>query len=172
MAEAGVSMSDLFRPQLLLTMEGGLRLSPHFTWSLVLDLGLGDAATPAFDTCRSFGGSDCSALSGRFGLQVRYAFTPLAPRTAWVSLATAAEVGMISYDASTTANDLVYSGWEVLRLGAGLDFRSTHGLGWGPFVSVGFGRYSEVEDGGSTFTLRGTRGHTWVQAGVRLILFP
>lgn len=168
----GGAMSDTFQPQLLVELEGGLRLTPHVMASLVMDLGFGDAATQASNRCRSFGGSDCTAFTGRFGLQVRYAFTPLAPSTTWISLGTAGEVAMVSYDASSSSNDLVYTGWEVVRLGAGIDFRSSRGLGWGAFVNAGFGRYSEVDDGGFVYSLDRTSLHTWVQAGLRIILFP
>jgi hypothetical protein len=171
-AEAGRPMSELFRPQLLIQMEGGLRFTPWIMGSLILDLGVGDAAATIGDACRFAGGSDCSALTARFGLQLRYAFTPLAATTAWVSVGTAAEMGMISFDTYSTTNDLVYTGWEVLRLGAGIDFRLTPGFGWGLFLNAGLGRYSEVEDASGTYTLPTTEGHSWVQAGARFILFP
>jgi len=170
-AEQGIPMSRIFLSQFLMEMEGGLRFSPRVMGSLILDLGVGDAAEPTRSACRAGGGSDCSAITARFGLQLRYAFTPLAPSTPWISIGTAAEVGTISYDATSSSNDLVYSGWEVLRLGAGMDFRTSPGFGWGLFAQASWGNYNQVQDPGGP-PLMGQATHAWVQAGARFILFP
>jgi hypothetical protein len=140
--------------------------------SLVLDLGVGDAGDVAHADCRFSGGSDCTALDVRFGVQLRYAFTPAAPTTTWVSIGTAVEVGGVSDDTGYANYDLTYTGWEVLRLGAGIDFRASPTAGWGLFVLAGFGSYDEVDYQGANYSIDRTRTHTWVQAGLRLILFP
>jgi hypothetical protein len=171
-AETSVPMSHLFGPQLLIGMEAGLRFTQHLTGSLLLDMGFGSLASAERARCRDAGGPDCTGLSGRFGFQLRYAFTPVAPATAWVSLGTGAEAGIISFDANTTSNDITYSGWELLRLGVGYDLRTSPGLGWGPFAAIGFSRYREVQDFYGTVTLDPATTHTWVQVGVRLVINP
>lgn len=171
-AETGLPMREVFTPQFLLELEGGLRLSPWVMASLVLDLGLGDSGDWASAYCRTYGGSDCTTVTARFGVQLRYTFHPAARTTPWVSIGTAAEVGTVSFDSSTSANDLTYTGWETLRLGTGVDFRSTGSAGWGLFLNVSFGRYDQVEDAGITSDLRPTRTHSWVQAGARIIFGP
>ncbi len=171
-AEPGYTMSDVYRPQFLFELEGGLRFTPWVMGSLFLDVGVGDAGDFYRADCRAQGGNDCTAVTARFGVQLRYAFTPYAPSTPWISIGTAAEAGTISYDSWSSAYDTTYTGWEVLRLGAGVDFRATPTAGWGLFVNAGFGRYSEVDYQGVTYDIPSTRLHTWVQGGVRLILFP
>lgn len=171
-AEPGLRMSDVFTPQFLLELEGGVRLSPWVMASLVLDLGLGDSGDWARAYCTTYGGSDCTTVTARFGVQLRYTFHPSARTTPWVSIGTAAEVGTVSFDSYTTANDRTYTGWEVLRLGAGVDFRASASAGWGLFLSASYGRYDEVDDAGLSASISPTRTHGWVQAGARLILGP
>ncbi len=171
-AEAGLPMRDVFTPQFLLEIEGGVRLSPWVMASLVLDLGLGDSGDWAASYCRTYGGSDCTTVTARFGVQLRYTFNPSARTTPWISIGTAAEVGTVSFDSDTSADDLTYSGWEALRLGAGVDFRTSSSAGWGLFMNASFGRYDEVDDAGFVTDLQPTRTHSWVQLGARLILGP
>jgi len=89
-----------------------------------------------------------------------------------VSVGTGGEAGVLSFDANTTSSDYTYTGWEIVRLGAGYDFRTTAGMGWGPYASLGFTRFTELEGPGSTTSLSPGRIHTWAQVGVRLILNP
>ncbi|MGB8933422.1 MAG: hypothetical protein WCC48_19420 [Anaeromyxobacteraceae bacterium] len=169
--EPGLAMSDFTSTQFLLGLEGGLRLSPSFLLGAYLDLGFGDSGTVLQQYCAA-NGTTCSTIGVKLGLMARYAFTPLAPQTAWVGIGTGVEV-LSSAPDDPNFDGPSYSGREPLRLSVGYDLRGRGQVGLGLFATAGFDRYTEVDDGpGSSYSLPSTSSHTWIQAGVRLILFP
>jgi hypothetical protein len=171
-AEGGVALDAVVMTQLLIELEAGLRLSPAFMLGLVLDLGLGDAAPDLRAECRRNGGTDCTALTGRVALQLRYSTKPFEPVNPWVSIGTGYESTSVGYDEAGNNEYLTYGGWEYLRLGAGLDFRTSSSIGWGLFANVGWGHYDEVDNGFGPQAIQRGATHAWLQAGVRGILFP
>lgn len=171
-AEGGVPLEQVAMTQLLIELEAGLRLNPAFMLGLVLDLGIGDAAPDLRAACRSDGGTDCTVLTGRVALQLRYAFQPHDPVNPWVSIGTGYERTSVGYDEAGNNEYLTYGGWEYLRLGAGLDFRTTAGFGWGLFTGAGWGHFNEVDFGLGTQAVQRGTSHAWLQVGARAILFP
>ena len=66
-----------------------------------------------------------------------------------------------------------YQGWEVLRVLAGYDWRTSSVLGFGLYGGIGWGKYSKVEDAaGTAVSIANPAYHTLVEAGVRVTLFP
>lgn len=172
-AEEGVAMDRIFDPQLDVYMEGGLRLSPELALALYADIGVGEPAqeTRALNSC-DVGGGSCTATTGSVGLLLRHTFLPHAPSTPWIAAGTGFAFGNVSYDDSFGSQELItYSGWEVLRLMAGIDLRANPVFGVGFYGGVSFGRYTSVEDGFGTSHMDGAM-HSTVQAGLRFTLFP
>lgn len=171
-AEPGIDMRDFTTTQFLLGLEGGLRLSPSVMIGLYLDIGLGGSGSVLSAYCRA-NGTSCTTADVRAGLMLRYAFTPLAPQTGWVGIGTGLDVLVAAPDDSGVDGP-AYGGWEPLRLSIGYDFRGTGQAGLGLFATVGFARYEDVDDadGQGFVSLPSTSTHTWVQMGVRFILFP
>jgi len=173
--EPGIPMSDYLSPQFLMEVEGGLRFSPWVMGSLLMDIGVGDVGSVRRSDCR-VNHVSCAAATVRFAIQLRYAFTPLSAQTGWVAIGTGFEATSLSNgQTSNSANDLTYSGWEVARLSVGVDLRASHELGWGLFLTGGFGRYDHVDVpsvSNRPLTISPTANHTWVQGGIRLILWP
>jgi hypothetical protein len=174
-AARGVPMTSvLVSPQTHLASELGLRLSPAIAVGLYGDVGVSDPAAPVRAQCRVAPGFDCVGVTGRVGGFVRHTWSPLAPRSSWVSLGTGWEFGSVtvSGDSGRSSPDLVeYTGQEFLRIGTGLDFRSNPVLGVGLYGSFAFGEHSEQRHPVATAPLD-QRVHFTTQVGVRLILFP
>jgi hypothetical protein len=170
--EPGIDTTDFTTTQLLLGLEGGLRLSPEVMLGLYMDLGFGGAGNVLRDYCR-LNGTSCSTVDVRLGVMLRYAFTPLAPQTAWIGIGAGFDVLMASPNDSGVDGP-AYGGWEPLRLSVGYDFRGSGQAGLGLFMTAGFGRYTDVDnaDGNGFQALPTTSSHSWVQLGVRFILFP
>ncbi len=171
-AERGVALDSVAMTQLLIALEAGLRINPAFMLSLALDLGVGDAAPDLRALCRLDGGTDCTLLTGRVALQLRYSTQPFEPVNPWVSIGTGYESTSVGYDEAGNNEYLTYGGWEYLRLGAGLDFRTSSSFGWGLFASVGWGHYNEVDVGVGPQAVQQGATHGWLQLGARAILFP
>jgi hypothetical protein len=163
-----------------LGFEGGLRLSPHLALGLYGDVGVGNPAREIRDQCSNpdpgFVPIDCDATTGRFGVLLRHTFDPFARTTPWLSVGTGFEVGTIStHDTPSGGSEELfsYSGWEMLRLQGGVDFRSSQVFGVGFFGGVSFGRYSQYEEPGFPDDHLDDRSiHTRVEGGVRFTLFP
>ena len=170
-AERGVSMSDVSSGQVAMLLETGVRVSPSVALGLYLDLGAADAG-PAFVSVCSTPGIDCAAVSARFGALVRHTWDPAGHTSPWIAIGTAYEVLDVYADDGFTTSDVVYSGWEMLRLMAGVDLRSNKIVGIGLYGGVAFGTFSSVEDGTGTYDIADPSFHTTYTAGLRFTLFP
>jgi hypothetical protein len=174
-ASRNVPMSSVFSStQAHISGETALRLSPAFALGLYADAGGGDPSGVIRDQCRVIG-NDCMATAARVGFLVRHTWEPLSRRPVWLTLGTGWELGQITIDhhSSGTGHDelLTYTGREYLRVGAGVDFRPNHVLGFGLYGSFGFGAYNTLKDPTQSASLDRSN-HTTAQVGIRLILFP
>lgn len=160
---------------MLFQLEAGARVSPALTLLLYLDGGGGDVARKLRATCAAQA-LDCGAGSARLGVMARHAFTPTAPRTAWVAAGTGFESTGLMIDGSRGEQRISFEGWEALKLAAGVDFRTSTTFGVGLFAGVSLATYGKVRVEGPGYVapseLGTQRVHTWVQLGGRLILFP
>lgn len=171
-AERDVDIDRVFGSQLAYGFEGGVRLNPHLAIGLYLDGGGGDPGRETRNFCNE-NLIDCDAITWRYGLLLRATFQPAAPATPWLSVGTGWESSTISVDGGGSSSDLTYSGWEMVRLQGGFDFRSNGAVGVGLYAGVRLGRYGRVEDVNGTVHLDGDRSfHTTLEGGVRFTLFP
>jgi hypothetical protein len=170
-AERDVDIGRVFGGQFTFGVEGGIRLNPNLAIGLYADGGVGDPGRELRDVCNA-NLRDCTASTGRFGVLLRATFQPAAPATPWVSLGTGVESSTVAVDGGTS-EDLTYSGWEMLRLQGGVDFRSAGVVGVGLYAGVRLGRYGRVEDVNGSVQLGSDRAtHTTIEGGVRFTLFP
>jgi hypothetical protein len=170
-AEKGVPMSELSRGQFALLLETGLRLSPAVSLGLYLDVGVADTG-PAFASVCTTPGIECTAGSVRIGGLVRHTWDPAGRTSPWIAVGTAYEVLDITADDGFTTSDVVYGGWEMLRLMAGVDLRTNPVFGIGLYGGVAFGAFSSVEDDFGSYDIADPTFHTTITGGVRLTLFP
>lgn len=169
-AASGYAMSNLTDTLFMVNLEAGLRLMPELMGSLYLDLGFGSPGSTERGICRSVNGTSCDAVAAKFGLQLRWSFTPMAYQTPWVAVGFGGEaLGVSPTDGG--GNDLTYSGREW-RLSAGYDWRGIGQVGLGVFVTGAWGTYTHINDYDGTSFHPVEATHSWVQAGVRGILFP
>jgi hypothetical protein len=170
-AERDVSMQRLFETQGHLSSEIGLRLSPAWAIGAYGDVGAGDVAAPVREQCQAQG-LECLGTTARAGVLLRHTWDPLSQRAKWLSLGTGWELGNVSVSQGDRSSDLfTYSGREYVRLGAGIDFRSSQVFGIGLYASFAWGKYDHYEDPAGSVSLE-QHTHTTGQVGVRLILFP
>jgi hypothetical protein len=170
-AERDVSMQRLFETQGHLSSELGLRLSPAWAIAAYGDVGGGDVAAPIREQCQAQG-LECLGMTARAGVLLRHTWDPLSERAKWLSLGTGWELGNASVTHGDQSTDLfTYSGREYVRLGAGIDFRSSQVLGIGLYASFAWGKYDHYEQPDLSVSLE-QRTHTTGQVGLRLVLFP
>lgn len=120
----------------------------------------------------------CSAVSVRFGLELRYTFAPEEAFSGWVGyglgMTTASQT--IS-DAGRYSETNSLQGIELARMTGGLDFRASRGFGLGPFGLVSFGRYTHQKTEinsvvTSSSSVDNPALHAWVSVGLRMVIFP
>jgi hypothetical protein len=170
-ARSGVDMGDVFQGQVNYNFEIGLRLNLHTALGLYGDFGTGDPASSVRSQC-DFYGVDCSAHSTRVGLFVRHTFLPTARTTPWLLVGTGYESAGVNSSASGySQEEFTFSGWEMLRVQTGVDFRSSPVFGFGLYAGVSLGRFSHYEDSQVSEHLTGGT-HATIEGGLRLILFP
>lgn len=193
-AESGVAMSDLTRPQVDLQLEVGFRFAQRLYLDLYVEAGAADAGSGASALCAS----NCSSVRVATGLEAKLAFAPRSRVNPWIGIGVGIESTSMSGNprtlstaavrtadwhshdwphsssSSDSAHTLVsYTGWELPRLSAGVDWRLHRIVGVGLFANLSFTRYDTID--GDLVTSRDSvsgGAHTWFVAGVRAILFP
>ncbi len=172
--EHGISMGRTFEPQLGIWLETGIRLVPELSLGGYLGIGVGDPAEEVRAEC-SLLGTTCTATTGRIGILLRRTFDPTGRSAPWIAVGTGFEFGSVALDHMRMggSSDLfTYTGWEALRLMAGVDLRTSPIVGVGLYGAVAWGRYTRYEDAFVTVDLGGQPFHTTVEAGLRFTLFP
>jgi hypothetical protein len=171
-AEGGVSMADFTTAMTGFGLEAGLRLDPHWMLGAFLEFAAGDAG-PVLERACTANGLKCTTSELKLGIMGRYAFTPTDWQTAWVGVGAGMGV-LVAVPDDTRYESPAYGGMEPLRLSAGWDFRGNGIFGVGVFVTGSWSRYGSVDnaDGESFVPVDTRRAHTWLQVGVRGVLFP
>ncbi|HEX9240989.1 MAG TPA: hypothetical protein VF875_00970 [Anaeromyxobacter sp.] len=169
------STSDYWSSFTELNLEGGVRLNPATTLLLRIDFGGGDVAGILKEDCAALG-LECGAATFKLGVGVRYAFTPTGKSTPWVSAGLGREGTGFSAKGPAGTETVAFGGWEWLKLGAGWDLRFSRSFGLGAFAGFSLGSYGSVSASGPGYLIPGdlgaSRTHTWLQLGLRAILFP
>jgi hypothetical protein len=167
--EAGLPVRDFTTAMTGFGLEGGVRVTPKLLLGGSMEVATGRAG-PTLEAWCATGGFTCDTSDVKMGLMGRYALTPAASHTPWIGLGVAFDVVMALSD--TTDRTPSYGAGEV-RLSAGWDLRLTRSVGVGAFVAGSSSRYPDVDRGdGNIVPIDRRARHTWLQVGVRGILFP
>lgn len=171
-AQKDVAMKDFTSTMAGVGLEGGLRLDEHVVLGAYLDYAGGSPGPELRDEC-AFNRVTCSTIDVKLGVFARYAVTPTHWHTPWFGLGIGMDVlGAVPDDPDL--NGPSYGGFEPLRASIGWDYRFSATLGVGLFATGTWARFGDFDSNGSGdyATIQDRRGHTWLQLGVRGILFP
>ena len=152
----GRDLRDVISTNVPLQVDGGFRLAP-FTLGAYLSYGFGQLADDADRTC---GAASCSARTFRIGIQGALHAGIGAGRDVWGGVLFGWE--RLNLDAPT---DVTASGGEI-GIQGGFDFTGDR-TGFGPFVSLTFGEFSNLDVGGSDVSISDEKVHGTLQLGVR-----
>jgi hypothetical protein len=170
-AEGGKAMKDFTSAMGGFGLEAGLRLDERLTLGAYFDFASGVTGATLEDWCVA-SGLECTTADMKLGLLARWAFTPSDWQTPWIALGAGVDV-MVAVPDDPKAKTPSYVGFEPLRLSVGWDYRGWSPFGIGVFATASWSRYASVDDGtGTVFAIEDRRGHSWLQIGVRGILFP
>jgi hypothetical protein len=175
--EEDVPMNDLTSPMGTIQLQLGVRFLQRWMASLVLDASGGGTPGAGYRLACTLADLDCTATSARVALEGRYYFTPSAKQTWWAGAGLGSETMRVVPDDGGDAPDFLptYTGGIFPRLSGGWESRVNGYFGWGFYAALSSGRYDKVSWGesGDAGDLPGdVAGHSWLDLGVRVILFP
>lgn len=177
--EKDSKMSDVFGPQVPITIDIGGKVIPQLFLGAYLGLAFGGAAGNFSDACER-NNLTCVGVNVRIGAQIQYHILPDAKLNPWVGYGIGYEAVGLGAEQGNRKFSAATGGVEFAHLMAGLDFRLTRGFGIGPFVDFAIGQYSRVTTettvNGVTTKLDGeirdTALHQWLTLGAKFTIFP
>lgn len=176
--ERGERIRNSMAGAIPLWVDVGYRLNAFWLVGVYGHYGLGiDSATSASDC------SGCQHTWVRFGVQAQHRWLLDQKRALWAGLGVGRESLNTSIDPRLSSSRSV-SGWELMNLQFGCDFRPTTGLSLGPYFSVSVDAFTEKNERcgdndecpraerNVTWGLDSSGVHGWVNAGMRVVLLP
>lgn len=157
-----------------LSLEGGLRLDDRDSVGAYLDFTSGNLGDDLRPLCAKYG-SDCDTATAQLGLFLRRDFDPQGSLNRWASIGIGREWLAGEVFSPTGGGDSVQllsaPGWQLPRIGIGVDWRASRLVGIGVYATLALGVYDRVtidrvnvDDGPAV--------HAWGQLGLRAILGP
>jgi hypothetical protein len=141
--------------QLPVWLEAGYHLNRNLYLGAYYQYAFGHDNCPA--------GIDCSSHAMRFGIEGIYTFATGAIQP-WAGLG----VGYERLSRSRGGDSTTFTGLELLNLQVGLDFAMGK-MTFGPFASYQLlGKYSSFDANGRSNDIGDSRGHSWLQLGLKL----
>jgi hypothetical protein len=171
-----VAMNDLTSATVGVRLDFGFRITQKWLVAVVVDAQAGGTPGAGYRLLCAIDGVDCAVTTFRAAVEGRYVFRPLARRTWWVGAGLGSEAAqvMLSNNNGTRPYLPTFTG-GLLRLSAGWDRRINQSFGWGFYGGWSVGTYGKTRlgDSGPYSNVEGeARSHSWLDLGVRLILFP
>lgn len=126
---------------------------------------------------------DCSASQLRFGLNLAYHFAPAGKINPWLGVGVGYETLTVSGSGESAGTSIdissTASGFEFVNAQGGLDFRLSHQVSVGPFVTLTAAQYSKVSakvdvEGDSPLDVDESQDienkaiHAWLYGGLRM----
>jgi hypothetical protein len=156
----GGKMSDAFSGQVPIWIDAGYMVTPSLLVGLYGQYGF--VSTKNCDP-----GASCSAHDFRIGVQGQYHIMPAELVDPWLGVGFGYEDLSGSQSQGGSSVDIGLSGWELLNLQGGIDFKATDALTVGPFLSYSLDQYNSISSGGTSIDLTSKSLHEWITFGVK-----
>jgi hypothetical protein len=158
-------------------VEGGYRLASGLTVGGYLMYGPAEVHGAAMNGgCGEYPTHCDAGRTTRLGLQLTYHLLRFTPFTPWIGAGTGYEWASFDVKDAEGSGTVTYKGWELANLQLGADWAIGPRFSVGPFASMSWARFSEVEieGGGASVSLElaDKRIHSWLQAGLRARFGP
>lgn len=168
----GAKLSDGVRSQIPIQVDALYAVTPDVKVGAYLSYGFGQINDDGFlDGVCTASGVDCSARAVRLGVQAIYAFNKIAPEyVPWVGVGLGYEWASAKAEAGGQEATFKLSGFELLNLQLGTDYRVSPKLSVGPYIAYSLGQYGDptVEQGGVSVDVPADSAiHSWFGFGLR-----
>jgi hypothetical protein len=168
----GQALSDGISSAIPLQLEASWRVSPDLAVGGYFSYGFGRVPDEAAGGVCDIPGVDCTGRTIRLGVQAIYSFNrPGTTFVPWLGAGIGYEWASLEAEAVGIKATYGFSGFELLNLQAGGDYKVSPQLSVGPFLQLGIGRYSNAElemTGEPTEDIpMDETFHQWLSFGVR-----
>lgn len=172
----GDELGSRYAWQLPLLVDAGFKLQKPLFFGLYAGIGFGKigSSAEAEAACASADVS-CRVVSYQLGLQGQYHFRPAERLNPWLGCGFGYEVVRQSLTGPSYSELQQSSGVTLLKVGFGIDYRSS--FGFGPFIEASAGRFAatstevdgkEVHEG----PVNPSTWHGFLTLGARLVVLP
>jgi hypothetical protein len=158
-------MTDGFSGGLPLQLDLGWRFNPYIYVGGFFQYSFLFLASGFKDSC-SQAGLSCSAGDIQFGLDFVYTILPYGGAIPYVGLGAGWEIATITGSAAGSGS-VTYSGFQFLRILAGVDFRVASAFRVGPFANFSLGQYSSFSSPNFNGSIDNKALHMWLQFGLK-----
>ncbi|MGC4000015.1 MAG: outer membrane beta-barrel protein [Anaeromyxobacter sp.] len=158
----GVDLSDWSKSNVPLQADLLFTVNPQLKLGFYGSYGFAQMGNDLDDSCDAFG-YDCSQSIVRLGVQAQYSFlTPPGSAQPWIGAGTGWEWNNTEIE----GHDADASGWELLNLQGGVDWKVGQSFTAGPFAMWSIGRYSD-SSGDAAGEIVDETIHHWFEIGIR-----
>ncbi len=162
-AAKGTPMSDVARSDVPLQLDATWRFGSSLSIGAYYAFGFAQISSSVAHECDALHAS-CSAYTMRTGVEVQWAFTDVASWWApWIGTGLGYQWAYDDVSIAGKSSRQNVSGWELLNLEGGADAKVAPKLWLGPYVSLRYSQYSNLEGYG----IANKAFHTWLGIGVR-----
>jgi len=167
---AGDDLNQTIRRDVPVTLDLNYRFSDAVYAGGYLSYGFAALGSPIAASCAS--NTSCSARTMRLGLAAYYHLSPVGQYDPWLGASVGYEQATLSASGPGGSSDATISGFELMNLQLGFDYRASSLFAVGPFVSAGVGQYTHMEAGSTSGSISNTALHGWVSFGLRMSFMP
>lgn len=165
-AMSGAALGDVYGSAVPLWLELGKNIRPDLFVGVYGQYGFAQLSD---FRCPSGAGLSCGGRTVRAGAEVVYRLQRGGGFAPWVGAGFGYEWASFEISNQNERLSQSLSGFELLNLQVGGDFRAAPKFAVGPFAAVSFGRYGTVTGPGFSKDVSSsdTTFHSWMQLGVR-----
>ncbi len=169
--DASLSQSKFISSDLPLMLEMGYKATPHIYFGGYVGYGFADGGRMVDELCLS-SSVTCSSSTLRIGFNVQYHIFPAEKVNPYIGFGMGYESASFTASGPGGTAEVIARGFEIARFTAGADFRTNSVVGFGPYVNLGLGTYTSLDDGYRSVPIADAQFHGWYTVGVRMTLFP
>ncbi len=167
---SGDDLNKTVRRDVPVSLDLNYRFSEEVYGGGYFSYGFAALGDPVAASCAS--GATCSARTLRIGLAAYYHMAPRGQYDPWLGVSVGYEQAKVSASGPGGSSDATISGFELMNLQAGLDYRASSLFAVGPFLSAGVGQYSHIDAGSTSGSISNTALHGWLSFGLRMSFMP
>ena len=172
-APAALRLTNLFDSEQPLTLDAGWRFGDNWFLGAYGTIAGGKSGSTFEDLCAV---SNCRAMSYRFGAELLVFILPDQRVDPWLGVGVGYDLSSLAIGRPQGSISVGARGFELPRLQAGVDYRFSKYLGFGPYLDFAVGEYTDstvkTDHYSSDRPIDDGDWHGWFSVGLRWVVLP